>query len=102
MRESEPKPDIQPQRLCSEIQLFDLCDLDSCCYKMNSRFCADPALLDRFEKIAEDELRTPVRSVSEETDDEAEADDSDEDGYVDEAEMEDLEGVEDDGWRDEE
>jgi len=100
MRDSEPKPDILPQRLCGEIQLFDLCDLDSCCCK-NGRFCADPALLDRFEKIAEEELRTPERFASDEADG-AETDDGDDDGYDDEAAMEDFEGVEDDGREDEE
>ena len=100
MRDSEQKPDVLPQRLCGEIQLFDLCDLDSCVCK-NGRFCTDPALLDRFEKIAEEELRAPERFVSEEIDD-AEADDSDVDGYDDEAAMEGFEGVEDDGWGDEE
>jgi hypothetical protein len=100
MSGSEPNPDILPQRLCSEVQLFDLCDLDSCGRK-NGRFCADPFLLDRFEKIAEEELRAPDRSVSEEIDD-SDVDDSDGDGYDDEAEMGNYEGVEDDGWEDEE
>jgi hypothetical protein len=100
MRNSEPKPDVLPQRLCSEIQLFDLCDLDSCGYK-NGRFCTDPALLDSFEKIAEEELRAPERSLVEEIDN-AEVDDSDGDGYDDEAAMEDFDSVEDDGCEDEE
>lgn len=93
MHDSEPKPDILPRRLCSEVQLFDLCDLDSCVYK-NGRFCTDPALLARFEKIAENELRIPDRYFSEEVDD-VEAEDSDGDGY-DDALMEDFEGGEDD------
>jgi hypothetical protein len=100
MHDSGPKPDVPPQRLCSEVQLFDLCDLDTCVYK-NGRFCADPALLDRFEKIAEDELRPPDRYVSEECDD-AEAEDSDGYGYDDEAAMEDFEGGEDGAREDEE
>lgn len=101
MSDSALKSDIVPQRLCSEVQLFDLCDLDSCGRK-NGRFCADPFLLDRFEKIAEEELRTPERYVSEDSDD-AEADDSDGDGYDDEDTMvEGFEVGEDDGWEDEE
>ena len=100
MRASEPKPDILPQRLCSEIQLFDLCDLDSCGRK-NGRFCTNSALLDKFEKIAEDELRAPERFVSEEIDD-AEVDNSDGDGYEDKGAMEDFDAVEDEGWEDEE
>jgi hypothetical protein len=101
MPDSEPKPDNMPQRLCSEIQLFDLCDLDSCNHK-NGRFCTDPVLLGRFEKTAEDELRAPERYFSEELDG-AEANDND--GYDDEDDeftMENFEGGEDDGWEDEE
>ncbi len=105
MSDSEPKSDVLTQRLCSEIQLFDLCDLDSC-YLKNGRFCADPALLDRFEKIADDE-RAQERYVSDETDDaDADADDSDDDGYVDGYDDDiatgGAEGGEDDGWEDDE
>ncbi len=59
-------------------------------------FCTDPVLLDRFEKIAEEEVKVPERYLSEETD---EADDGD--AYDDEFEMEDFEGGEDDGCEDE-
>jgi hypothetical protein len=99
MHDSGSKPDVPPQRLCSEVQLFDLCDLDTCVYK-NGRFCTEPALLDRFEKIAEDELRTPDRYVSEECDDE-DAEDIDGYGYDDDSAMEDFEGREDDDREDE-
>ena len=92
---SEPKPDNLPQRLCSEIQLFDLCDLDSCNHK-NGSLCTNPLLLGLFETIAEDELRAPDRYVFVEIDD-AEADDGE-----DEFTMESLEGGEDGGWEDEE
>lgn len=105
MTDSEPKTGVPPQRLCSEIQLFDLCDLDSCGHK-NGRFCADPHLLGRFEKIAENELRPPERYLSEGVDDLG-ADDGD--GYDDQCEdedeefgMENLESGEDSGWEDEE
>jgi hypothetical protein len=100
MTDSEPKHVIPPQRLCSEIQLFDLCELDSCNHK-NGRYCTDPALLGRFEKITEDELRAPERNIFEEIDD-AEADDGDGGGYDDEDEfaMENFEGGEDDDWED--
>lgn len=104
MTDSKLKTDVLPQRLCSEIQLFDLCDQDSCLYK-NGRFCTDPLLLGRFETIAENELRTPERYMSEELDD-GEADfgegyeeDEDEDN---EFAMGKTEGGEDDGWEDEE
>ncbi|MDD2367423.1 MAG: hypothetical protein PHN84_14820 [Desulfuromonadaceae bacterium] len=52
------KTEELPSRLCSEIQLFDLCDLDSCGYK-KGRFCTDNQLILRFEKIAENEIRQP-------------------------------------------
>jgi hypothetical protein len=99
MPASKPNPDNLPQRLCSEIQLFDLCDLDSCNRKRGS-FCTDPVLLGRFETIAEDELRSPERYISD-----AEADDVDADGYDDDEEeftMKNFEGGEEDGWEDEE
>jgi hypothetical protein len=43
----EPVP-----RLCSEIQLFDLCDLEKCKYK-SANFCTNDELLTRFERIAD-------------------------------------------------
>lgn len=99
MHKSDQKPEIMPQRLCSEIQLFDLCDLVSCKHK-KERFCNDPALLGRFEKIAEEELRAPERYISEDTDG-FEADDGD--GYGDDEFEADSSGDDrDDGWEDEE
>lgn len=94
MHNSDQKPDILPQRLCSEIQLFDLCDLDSCNHR-SGRYCTDPALLGRFEKIAEDEHRVPERYTAEESDD-AEADDGDRYDEDDDFAMENVEGGEDD------
>jgi len=47
------------QRLCSEIQLFDLCDLDRCRYK-EGRFCTQAQLLARFEWIADKEENSKV------------------------------------------
>jgi len=41
-------------RLCSEIQLFDLCELDSCRHK-RGRFCSNEELLSRFENIKEED-----------------------------------------------
>jgi hypothetical protein len=54
------------QRLCSEIQLFDLCDLDYCNSKQG-RFCTNPDALQRFEAIKEEE---PEQYISEELEDE--------------------------------
>lgn len=98
MTDSELKTDVMPQRLCSEIQLFDLCDQDSCLHK-NGRFCSDPLLLSRFETIAENELRAPDRYMSEEADDEG-VDDGD--GYDEDDQFvtEKSEGGEDGGWED--
>lgn len=100
MTDSEPKTDVLPQRLCSEIQLFDLCDLDSCDHK-NGRFCTDPFLLGRFEKITEQELRPLERYMSEEGDD---ADECEGEGYDedDDFAVEKVESGEDSGWEDEE
>lgn len=95
---SAQKPENQPQRLCSEIQLFDLCDLDACTFK-NNRFCTNSDLLASFEKIADVERQSPELYVSEALDD-AEADEGEE-GFDadDELLMDDFEGGEDDGWK---
>jgi hypothetical protein len=97
---SKSTTDILPQRLCSEIQLFDLCDLDSCRFK-KGRFCTDTDLLGRFEKISEEDVKTPERFVVEAFDD-AEADDAD--GYVEEDEfaMENYGDGDEDDYRDDE
>lgn len=47
------------ERLCSEIQLFDLCDLDTCDFKRD-RFCSNEALLVKFEAIREEDDRPSV------------------------------------------
>jgi hypothetical protein len=70
MSDTEQKTDCtQPPRLCSEIQLFDLCDLDSCRSK-SGRFCTNQDSLVRFEKIADSEERARERFVSDEFDEE--------------------------------
>lgn len=76
MPDSKLKLDSLPQRLCGEIQLFDLCDLDSCHHK-SGRFCTDSVLLGSFEKIAEEEIRVPERNVSEDIDDGVDGSDED-------------------------
>jgi hypothetical protein len=57
------------QRLCSEIQLFDLCDLDTCCQK-DGRYCTNPEVLERFEAIKEEDERSPEQYLTEELDEE--------------------------------
>jgi len=85
MPESIQQPDIYPQCLCSEIQLFDLCDLNSC-RKRSGRYCSDSEMLGRFENITEKELRVSERFISEkigdtDSDDDSEyRDDYEEDG----------------------
>ena len=74
------------QRLCSEIQLFDLCDLDTCSQK-NGRYCTNPEALRRFEAIKEEDERAPEQYLREELD---EAEDDDE-----------LEGFEEEDFDDE-
>lgn len=88
MIDSEQITESQPQRLCSEIQLFDLCDLGICRYK-TGRFCSNTDLLSRFEKIAEEELRVQERYISEE-DEDNEGDDGSE--YADDRDEDELDG----------
>lgn len=73
-----------PPRLCSEIRLFDLCELDSCTAR-DGRFCTDPQLLRRFEAIAEKDETSSDRfsDVDELDEDELSDDYDDEQGGVD-------------------
>lgn len=57
--ETAESPSPAAQRLCSEIQLFDLCDLDSCRFK-SSRFCTNEQLLSKFEAIKEEDERNTL------------------------------------------
>jgi len=60
----EERATVKPvQRLCSEIQLFDLCDLERCSHK-EGRYCTDSELLARFERIAEKDDTRPVPDSS--------------------------------------
>ncbi len=43
-----------PKRLCSEIQLFDICSKTSCKYK-DDRYCTEGDILARFEAISDEE-----------------------------------------------
>jgi len=62
------------QRLCSEIQLFDLCGLDSCRFKQ-SRFCTNEELVAKFESIKEkDEQSSLLYDEEEEADEDSESD----------------------------
>jgi hypothetical protein len=58
------------RRLCSEIQLFDLCELDECPHK-DGRFCTEGRLLEKFEAIKEeDEAEYVAEEVDEDEEDE--------------------------------
>jgi hypothetical protein len=83
----------QVQRLCSEIQLFDLCELERCGHK-NGRFCSNEDLVARFERISEREYRIEPR--------EDRSDDEDGDGYDDgyDEGVEEGYGEDDDRWDD--
>ncbi len=47
----------KPRRLCSEIQLFDLCADTSCPFK-DGRFCTSSDILAKFEAISDEEETT--------------------------------------------
>lgn len=61
------------RRLCSEIQLFDLCDLETCCQK-DGRYCTNVEVLERFEAIKEEDERSPEQYLAEELDEDEEGD----------------------------
>lgn len=65
-------PSPPAQRLCSEIQLFDLCSLESCQFKQR-RFCTNMGLLAKFESIKEEDEQNALVYEDEEIDDDAEA-----------------------------
>ena len=56
------------KRLCTEIQLFDLCALDSCNHK-DGRYCTKGEILSKFESISEEEDRSPEQYMADELDD---------------------------------
>jgi len=62
------------RRLCSEIQLFDLCDLDTCCQK-DGRYCTNEEVLQRFEAIKEEDERSPQQYLSEDLEEDEESED---------------------------
>ncbi|MCE1226467.1 MAG: hypothetical protein LWW87_08280 [Geobacteraceae bacterium] len=80
-------PQELPRRLCSEIQLFDLCELEKCHFK-DDRFCTDPEMLARFEAAADPEDR-PKWNLGKD-------DDQDEDDLFDSEEFEDDDAESDD------
>jgi len=81
------EPIIPVQRLCSEIQLFDLCELDSCHYK-KKHFCTNEELLQKFESIKEEDDQNTLLYEEDEIDDDSESDFDDND-YAEDADYED-------------
>ena len=73
----------QVQRLCSEIQLFDLCNLKLCNHK-DGGFCTKSELLIRFERIADEDECSKEQNIYDESYDMDEYNDMtrvDEDGF---------------------
>ncbi|WP_243373498.1 hypothetical protein [Geotalea sp. SG265] len=61
--------EVQSQRrLCSEIQLFDLCDRDVCSHR-DGRYCTKGDILAKFEAIKEEDERSPEQFMADELDD---------------------------------
>jgi len=88
MEEEKPEEKTAPaDRLCSEIQLFDLCELDSCHHK-SGRFCTNEELLAKFENIKEmddaDALIYDDEELEEEDDFDELSDDYEDGDYVEE------------------
>jgi len=73
MAEDQSQPVTPTDRLCSEIQLFDLCDLDRCGHR-KERYCTNELLLQRFEAIREEDDRQILLYDEDELEDDAESD----------------------------
>ena len=72
-KEQEQQPN--PPRLCSEIQLFDLCVKDVCGHK-DGRYCTKGDILAKFEAIMDEvDKRSPEQFMADELDEVEGADD---------------------------
>lgn len=83
-----PAPAIK--RLCSEIQLFDLCEKESCASR-DGRFCTDAALLARFEALSEPDDRPHSQYLDDALED---VEEGDELGYDDDLGVDDYDDEE--------
>lgn len=81
--ETAPEQTANVLRLCNEIQLFDLCELENCSFR-TGRFCTNEELLRKFESIREEDESPEL--VYDEEDSEEDRDDSDFDEYDDDYE----------------
>lgn len=98
---TEPDVEELPRRLCSEIQLFDLCELTRCSFK-DGRFCTHADLLARFEALAEPADR-PAQHYDDDEDDEEdeqypEEREEDDEGYSVFDDEDDLDERSEDEW----
>jgi len=90
------RPTAPVQRLCNEIQLFDLCELEKCGHK-KGLYCTSDELLNRFEAIAEEDERAAATGFAcEEGDDDLASDDDGYDDTFDDAQFDDEDYEEDD------
>jgi hypothetical protein len=73
-----------PRRLCSEIQLFDLCSKNECECK-DGRYCLNKDILVKFETISEEDIDYSEQFVIDELDDfeDSDAEEYEEDSYDD-------------------
>ena len=98
---TEPDVEELPRCLCSEIQLFDLCELTRCSFK-DGRFCTHADLLARFEALAEPADR-PAQHYDDDEDDEEdeqypEEREEDDEGYSVFDDEDDLDERSEDEW----
>lgn len=91
----EDAPASAVQRLCNEIQLFDLCDLSSCRHK-EGRFCTNSELVADFERISDAETVRREAQISEELEEGEEGFDEEYDDGYDEREFDEDAESEDD------
>lgn len=69
--------ETKPRRLCSEIQLFDLCAKGDCEYR-DGRYCCNEDVLTKFETINEEDIGGLGEYLIDELED---SEDSDDAGY---------------------
>jgi hypothetical protein len=67
--------ETKPRRLCSEIQLFDLCSLENCKCR-DGRYCGDESIIAKFETISEDEMDYSDQFLIDELEDLEDSDDA--------------------------
>ena len=77
------KKEQKSPRLCSEIQLFDICEKENCGHR-EGRYCSDPQTLSRFEAILAEDDPSPEQFLLDEQDELDEGDDAYDSAYADE------------------